>query len=136
MDQGHRGLPHTADLRIEAWAPTRERCLAEAVAALRDGVADTTGVSAQRIVETDLTAGTDEDALLAALDEVIYLLDAEGVFPIRAEVRPMSGGQRLRLGVVPASDIDLSVVPKAVALSGLAFEFAEGCWRCTATIDV
>ena len=23
---GHRSVPHTADLRIEAWAPTRDGC--------------------------------------------------------------------------------------------------------------
>ena len=34
--RGHRTVPHTADLRVEAWAPTREACLAEAVRGLVD----------------------------------------------------------------------------------------------------
>ena len=37
--RGHRTVPHTADLRIEAWAPTREECLAEAVRGLVDSFA-------------------------------------------------------------------------------------------------
>ncbi len=28
---GHRTVPHTADLRIEAWAPTRDGCIRQAV---------------------------------------------------------------------------------------------------------
>lgn len=28
---GHRSVPHTADLRIEAWAPTRDGCIRQAV---------------------------------------------------------------------------------------------------------
>jgi hypothetical protein len=39
--RGYRTLPHTADLRIEAWAPTREACLAEGVAGLVATFADT-----------------------------------------------------------------------------------------------
>ncbi|HEV8559398.1 MAG TPA: archease [Actinophytocola sp.] len=38
--RGHRAVPHTADIRIEAWAPTREACLGEAVAALVESFAD------------------------------------------------------------------------------------------------
>jgi SHS2 domain-containing protein len=36
-------MPHTADLRIEAWAPTREECLAEAVRSLVDSFAVVAG---------------------------------------------------------------------------------------------
>ena len=32
-------MPHTADARIEAWAPTREQCVAEAITALVAGFA-------------------------------------------------------------------------------------------------
>jgi hypothetical protein len=38
---GHRTLPHTADIRIEAWAPGREQCIAEAVRGMVDTFADT-----------------------------------------------------------------------------------------------
>ena len=31
VDRGHRTVPHTADLRIEAWGPTREEFIADAV---------------------------------------------------------------------------------------------------------
>ncbi|WP_420884068.1 archease [Micromonospora sp. CPCC 205547] len=37
---GHRRVPHTADVRIEAWAPDQESCLAEAVDALVETFVD------------------------------------------------------------------------------------------------
>jgi hypothetical protein len=30
-ESSHRSVPHTADALIEAWAPSREQCVAEAV---------------------------------------------------------------------------------------------------------
>ncbi|SCE66445.1 Archease protein family (MTH1598/TM1083) [Micromonospora haikouensis] len=41
--RGRRSVAHTADVRIEAWAPDREGCVAEAVAAMVETFADTTG---------------------------------------------------------------------------------------------
>jgi SHS2 domain-containing protein len=136
-DRGHRGLPHTADIRIEAWGPTREAALTEAVAALVDGFADTEGARPERTVSVDLAAGTDEDALLAVLDEVIYRLDTEDAMPVGATVEPTANGVSMRMPLVAVRAVDLGgAVPKAVALSGLAIGADGGGWRCTATIDV
>src|SRR5665647_2994489 len=43
--KGHASRPHTADVCIEAWAPTAEECYEEAVAAFVDIFADVTGAS-------------------------------------------------------------------------------------------
>ncbi|HLI38956.1 MAG TPA: archease [Streptosporangiaceae bacterium] len=136
-ERGHRGLPHTADIRIEAWGPTREACLEEAVAALVDAFAGTSGMRAERSAEAELAADTDEDALVAVLDEVIYLADTEEVIPLSAEVTCRTGGLRLRMDVAPLHDAEITgAVPKAVTLHGLRFSRAAGRWSCTATIDV
>ncbi|MCP2164261.1 archease [Goodfellowiella coeruleoviolacea] len=135
--RGHRGLPHTADIRIQAWAPTEQECLAEAVAALVDSFADTAGASAQRVVESDLTADSAEDALVAVLDEVIYLLDTEGVVPLDVAVDRGARGPRLRMAVTPVDALDVTgAVPKAVTLHGLRMARDERGWTGTATIDV
>jgi SHS2 domain-containing protein len=47
---GYRLLPHTADVVVQAWAPTRAACLAEAVRGLVAVFADTAGVVASRSV--------------------------------------------------------------------------------------
>src|SRR5690606_13328990 len=86
--RGHRAVEHTADVRVEAWGPTREDCLAEAVAGLVATFADTAGAAPMETITTRLDATADADLLAAVLDEVIYLLDAHSVVPCGAELTP------------------------------------------------
>jgi len=72
---GHRSMPHTADLRFEAWGPTREDCIAEAVRGLVESFADVSGAGCHQAIECRLTAGSDADLLAAAIEEVIHGLD-------------------------------------------------------------
>ncbi|MBA8824465.1 SHS2 domain-containing protein [Saccharopolyspora lacisalsi] len=69
-ESGHRSLPHTADPRIEAWGPTRQARLGEAVAAVVESFADVSTARPERTATTDLAASDDEDALVSVLDEV------------------------------------------------------------------
>lgn len=60
---GHRSVPHTGDLRVEAWAPTREECIAEAVrgmvASFADLPADASCVARECVVAAaETTAGS------------------------------------------------------------------------------
>ncbi|GAA4831566.1 archease [Saccharopolyspora rosea] len=137
MNRGHRLLPHTADVRFEAWAPTREECLAEAAAALVAGFADVTGVAARTTRTARLPGATDEDVLLALLDEIVYLLDTEDAVPLRAEVTGAAGDASVRLDLAPLDRVEvIGAAPKAVSLHDLRFERATGGWWCTATVDV
>lgn len=78
---GHRTAAHTADLIVEAWAPTREGCLAEAVAALTDSYADTSTATAAGRHTFRITAGSDDQTLVGVLEEALYVLDAFGKVP-------------------------------------------------------
>ena len=94
---GHRCWPHTADLRIEAWAPTREGCIAEAV------------------VGTVVVPGHP-----AVLDELIYLMDTTGDVPIDAELEPVEEGVDVRFAMVDAATVpQIGALPKAVTLHEL-----------------
>ncbi len=136
-ESGHRSLPHTADLRIEAWGPTRQACLGEAVAAMVESFADVSTARPVRTATADLTASDDEDALVSVLDEVIYLLDTENVVALGAEVEHLRDTLRVRVPVAPLDELDLfGAVPKAVSLHGLDFSAHGRLWRCTATVDV
>ncbi len=133
---GHRILPHTADIRIEAWGPSRESCLGEAVRALVDSFADTSQPSTEWTSETAVAANSGDDALVAVLNEVIYVLDTEDAVPRDVEIEWQNTALRLRMSLVPARDLDLfGAIPKAVALHGLSFGFDGGTWSCTATVD-
>ena len=136
---GHRSVPHTADLRIEAWGPTREDCIAEAVRGLVESFADISGITYQHATEHHLGAGSDADLLAAAVEEVIYRLDTDGTIPAAVEVsRAADGGIDLRLRVVDAAAAEIiGAAPKAASLSGLTCALdASGRWLCAVTIDV
>ncbi|TDC52510.1 archease [Micromonospora sp. KC207] len=136
--RGHRSVAHTADVRIEAWAPDREGCLAEAVPAMVETFADTTGAGAGTEAGFDVPAGTDEDLLVGVLDEVIFRLETEGVLPVTARVTGTGeGGLRVRWRVVAVDAVELvGAVPKAVALHGLRFGPGPDGWSCAVILDV
>jgi protein archease len=137
--RGHRSVPHTADLRVEAWAPTREECLAEALRGLVDSFAVVAGGRVGHTARLHLTAGSDEDLLVAVVDEVIYRLDADGEIPISVAVRRAAdGGIDL---VVALTDVDaveiVGAAPKAASLHDLrCAPDPAGRWSCSVTIDV
>ena len=141
--RGHRSVPHTADIRIEAWAPTREDCIAEAVAGLVASFVDTSSLDADGPpsvpgeTTTDLNENSDADALVAALDEVVYLLDTQGVVPVEADVVPNEAGRTMRLRLAPVTDeAIIGAAPKAVTLHDLRFDRVDNGWFCAVTVDV
>jgi len=136
---GHASVPHTADLRIKAWGPTREDCIAEAVRGLVESFADVSEAAHQRVIERHLDAGSDADLLASAVEEVIYYLDTDGAIPAEVEVsRAADGGIYLMLRVVDAAAAEIiGAAPKAASLSGLTCApDASGRWLCAVTIDV
>lgn len=136
-ERGHREVPHTADIRIEAWGPTRETCLAEAVAGLVASFVDPIDARPTWTVTADLTADTDADALVAVLDEVIYVLDTQGGVPLVAELAPSPAGLGLRLHLASVADVDVTgAVPKAVTLHNLQIGRTDRGWFCAVTVDV
>jgi SHS2 domain-containing protein len=138
-DCGHRSVPHTADLRIEAWGPTREECIAEAVRGLVESFADISEATRRRAIRRHLDADSDADLLAAAVEEVIYHLDTDGTIPAGVEAsRADDGGIDLTLRVVDAAAAEIiGAAPKAASLSGLACApDASGRWSCAVTIDV
>lgn len=137
-DRGHRTVPHTADLRIEAWAPSRPECLAEALRGLIDSFADVTGARVIRTTERLVPAASDADALAAAAEEIIYLLDAENQVPVRVQVRPVARGIVLGLALAAAETVEITgAAPKAVTYHGLRCEpDRPGRWSASMTVDV
>ncbi|HEY9388289.1 MAG TPA: archease [Mycobacteriales bacterium] len=137
QQRGHRLVPHTADMRITAWAATREECVVEAVRAVLDGFLTPTGSGPVRTVTFQATGPTDADLLASVLDEMIYLLDVTGEVPVAVGVDPAADGLRVRFGLAPLSpDRVVGAAPKAVTLHELEFGRTDGHWRCTVTLDV
>ncbi len=83
-------MPHTADLRIEVWSPSRKGCIGEAVLGTVESFLDTSLARAQRIRQCRLTGDRDDDLLLAMLEEIIYVLDTAGEAPVDVELEAIT----------------------------------------------
>jgi len=134
---GHRSVPHTADLRLEAWAPTRERCLAEAVRALVDSFIEHPLPQPASVAEWDLPVGHDENLLVELLEEVIYRMDVCGRVPVATDVAATATGLRIRFDMADLQQaVPCGPVPKAVSLHRIRLAPGPDGWRCAVTIDV
>lgn len=136
-ERGHRTVPHTADIRVEAWAPTRDECVAEAVLATVETYVDTAGAHAETAHEWRVPDSSDEDLLVAVLDEVIYLSDVTSRVPVDVELVPDEQGVGVRLEMVDATRLpQVGAVPKGVSLHGLRLGHGPVGWSCSVTLDV
>lgn len=134
---GHHTLPHTADVILKAWAPTRADCLVEAVAALTESFADTSHVAPTRWHAFRLAAATDEQALVSLLEEALYVLDARCGADRDTSRRAADEEVTGRFALADVARVELvGSVPKGVALSGLSIGEVDGAWHCTVTVDV
>lgn len=135
---GHRSVPHTADVRIEAWALSREQCVAEAIMAMVQMFTDASGVSSTGSAQFRVEPGSDKDMLVAALDEVIFRMDTEGRLPMDASVTVLDdGGLEVWTRVTETNLLRLiGAVPKAVSWHDLRFGADENGWSCGVTLDV
>ena len=138
--RGHRLLPHTADVRFEAWAPTREECIAEAVVAAVETFVDVSTAEPTTDVAFQVDTGPPVDQLASVLDELIFLMDTRDVLPLRADVRAAANDGKLdvRFTMTSVTQAELiGAVPKAVSLYELAFaQNDDGHWHCLVTLDV
>jgi len=124
---------------VEAWGPTRESCLAEAVRGVVDSFAVVAAARPRHTAERRFIASSDEDLLVAVVQEVIYRLDADGEIPVTATVRPTpGGGVVLTLPLADVKEAEITgAVPKGASLHDLRCAAdASGRWSCGITIDV
>jgi SHS2 domain-containing protein len=134
---GHRTVPHTADLRIDAWSPTREGCIREAVLGTVESFLDTLLACPKRTRRCRLAEERDDDLLVAVLEEVIYLLDTEGEAPVDIDLHNLDGDVEVQFGMIDASTLpQVGAVPKAVSLNDLRLSHGQHGWRCAVTLDV
>jgi SHS2 domain-containing protein len=129
-------------MRVEAWSPTAEGCIDEAVRAMVEGFADTSGAAVVGDRAYAVTAESDEDLLVSVLEEVVYRMDVDGEIPLDVEVgsiRPAGAGLGLsvRFRMVDAGTaVPVGAVPKAVSLHDLHMRGGPGGWTCRVTLDV
>ncbi|EUA04090.1 hypothetical protein I545_5294 [Mycobacterium kansasii 662] len=98
---------------------------------------DTSSAPVQQTRRRRVTANSDDSLLVAALDEVIYLLDTTGQAPVELMLSEADGGVDMTLEMVDAGAVpQVGAVPKAVSLNDLCLVRGEHGWRCSVTVDV
>lgn len=136
-EEGHRIAPHTADLMIEAWGPTRARGFEHAARGLVASFADVEGHAAGERRVHELPNDHDEVMLVSLLEEIVYLLDARGVVAVTRAVEEHRGGLRAAFELFPAERVAIvGALPKAIAYHALAVSADADGWRCRVTVDV
>jgi SHS2 domain-containing protein len=123
---------------VEAWGPTRNVCLEEAVLGLVGAFVDVRGLAPDSHVRLTLEPAEDEEILVALLDEVVYVLDALDAVPVTVSLdEHVDGGVSGWFETVPAASVTITgAVPKGVSRSELHFSRERGRWRCRVEIDV
>ncbi|MHC3467376.1 archease [Streptomyces sp. 7R007] len=102
---GHRSVPYTDDIRIDAWGASRERCMAEAVLGVVECFADVTAVRPRAVARVRLAENSDDDLLAALLEEVVHRLRALGEVPVDVEAEATEDGLDVRLAVVGLTEV-------------------------------
>ncbi|AVH56507.1 MULTISPECIES: archease [Streptomyces] len=134
---GHRLVPHTADVRVEAWGASRERCLMEAVRGMVGSFADVSAARATSVVRLRLDRDSDDDLLTALLDEVVFRLDVHGHVPVDVGAESVEGGLDVRLEVADLAEVEvIGAAPKGVSWQDLRIGPDPYGWSCAVTIDV
>lgn len=111
---GHRFLDHTADVAIEAWAPSPEALLLEAARAVMEILTESAPVEPndERAVRVDST--DEQDRLVGWLNEVLWLAVGQGFLLTSAEIALREDGLDARiLGRKDASHLVLTEIKSA-----------------------
>ena len=141
--RGHREVDHTADQILVAEAPSRAECLEEAAfgfVGLFAEVADGgTGHSDHQARPHEVRLdGTDGPRLLLALlDEIVFLADAESLVPVGVRVDDRGEQVMVHLEVVDLDDAEATgPPPKGVSRSGLTLRPDGDRWIARTIVDI
>jgi SHS2 domain-containing protein len=116
VPSGHWSVPGVSRTRVEAWAPTRDGCIAEAVAGAVESFADVTECTPARYHRMTVRADDDRQVLFGVLDEVLYDVGTAGVVPVWIRVQGVPAGADVELGGVDTDKVrPRETAPKAVA---------------------
>ena len=135
---GHRVAPHTADMIVEAWAPSRSTCLEELVRGVVETFADTAAAVATREIPFEIGAALDDDVVVTLLEDVLYLVDADGLVVVDITLEEEDDGCfDGTFWVAPTDAVAATgAVPKGVSRSELRFARHDSMWQCRVVIDV
>lgn len=137
----HRLRGRGSDLGIEVAGPDLTACLAAAVEGLAAAVADVGEGVPRRRVPVEVAEGEPADLLMGVLEEMILLLDTEGLLAVSlADVSAVcaeGAGLRGELEVVSLDDVEVyGPAPKAVTWHEARLEATGDGWEGAVMVDL
>lgn len=136
---GYEILEHTADQAIRATGRDLRELIEKAAAGMLALLYSGTAPSPRHEVELSVKGDGPEMVLHHALRELLYLLEDEGLAPVRVRVTSADAERAaLRVGVIPRDQAEplLGTVLKAVTRHGLAIEEDGDVLYITIVFDV
>lgn len=136
---GFRQLDHTADVRLEVWAPTVEDLFCEAARALFSLITDITKVVPREERKVEVRGESTEELLVEWLNELLFYHDAEGLLFSEFAILRLNPGQldASAQGEPFSPERHEILLPvKAVTYHGLKVQRKSGDFRCEIILDV
>lgn len=134
---GHRLLPHTADVIVEAWGRDDLACAEQAARALIDVcVSGAPDPAAGMWVSTFTVAP--RELVRKVLEEVVFALDTSELTPVSANLdRAAESAVTLRLGLARPESVRVTgAAPKAIVMMPADPAGPEAPSRCRFIVDV
>ncbi len=132
---GHWTVPGPRADRVEAWAPTRLGCVAEAVAGVIEAFADVGDQQPSRYHRVILPGREDPEVLRAVLDEVLYDVRSVGVLPVWISLRSRPEGAELEIGGIDTDEVRAPQrAPVRVSLHRLARRPGSREWTASVVL--
>ena len=94
---GYRLTPHTADVGLTAWGDTLAEAFEHAARALVAVTYDPRTIRLRETRDVAVEADRPDRLLVRFLNEIVYLVDAEGFVPLRARVELGDGTLKAEL---------------------------------------
>lgn len=136
---GFRLLAHTADIGLEATAPTREELFIAAAEGLRALLFGATPAVAAIRLEVHLRAGDCAELLVAWLNEILCISEMTRLVPASFEIRELTGEQLTAIITGEPFDADRHTVErtaKAVTYHRLVVKERNNGWYARVYIDL
>lgn len=136
VESGHRTVPATGGVVLDAWGHNRGQCFSQAVHALVAAFADVTWAETSEPAPIHLEPDSDESLLVALLEEVLWLVRVLGVVPVDgAVVDTEDGGLAGCFDVAAITHVRiLGRVPRAVTRPRVEGDDTRAVWRCQVSL--
>lgn len=136
---GHRLVPHTADMGIEAWSDSLSGLFSETALGLKEMMFGLTPIACQREQTVVVAAEDDAELLVAWLNEILYQLEACDLAP--ADFRIDQLGEHRLTAVIRGETGVAARLPrerevKAVTYHQLVLEQQPGGWFARVYVDL